>query len=714
MSVRSLCAAVALAGAACTVPGVTPCKTSSDCLAGGFCREGICVFDDGSGGGSANGGGSAVGGGTAAGGGMVDACGQRCAGYQQCVADLDGGGTCVALDLTLGWLSPAPDATFGPTAAVPFTLSAKLGDGGVFPGAVPFTTDFGASGLLASGIPTGVDAGAAEGPRTAWAGWDGGPMVPVTFYVDATAPTVTLFLQDAGRQWLRNEQPLALLVSTEPIEMAGVALQGVPASEPLPLSSCQNANLTSVACATPSKCACVALDLSAPPLPALNGTWSVDAGVTDHVGNPGSAGAALPVTRVRWRHPGLGGAIFSAPAIGGDGTIYLGTTGASTDRLYALYPLDGGVKWSTAQGSIQSVAVANPGTAAEVVYYVTNYFSSSWLTWARPSDGQGSFSSCYLGTGSGFSGVGWTLINYGGNSPEAVGFATMSAGRNANAKPYAYRATGSCVWSAVASETNNLSAPAPGVTTPLSNCAIDGPSVYCEGTGGRIFVTSLTDAGWGTPVGAAFDGGGGGATFPGLSLFSDGAARRIALGSGSSARDMHFFSVDGGTFEASATGTFVGQVAVMDRGHLWASSDRNPGTIDLFASDGGVTVGPRLLGPTYAAASPVLGKGSLGYVADLDGGLTVFSTGLDGGAWSDALPLGGPVVAGPALDCLRDGSDGGARLGVLYIATTNGGVTAIIVDSAGLDPNAQWPKYQRDATNSGNASLGLPLNPGCP
>jgi hypothetical protein len=50
--------------------------------------------------------------------------------------------------------------------------------------------------------------------------------------------------------------------------------------------------------------------------------------------------------------------------------------------------------------------------------------------------------------------------------------------------------------------------------------------------------------------------------------------------------------------------------------------------------------------------------------------------------------------------------------GSLYIATESGYLLSLIVDSPGLDDTAPWPKYQRDAFNSGRA--GSPLNPGCP
>jgi hypothetical protein len=58
----------------------------------------------------------------------------------------------------------------------------------------------------------------------------------------------------------------------------------------------------------------------------------------------------------------------------------------------------------------------------------------------------------------------------------------------------------------------------------------------------------------------------------------------------------------------------------------------------------------------------------------------------------------------PTLDCQRDAGGAGvtgASTGTLYVV---GGTKlySFIVDSPGLDINAPWPKYQRDARNTGN------------
>ena len=74
----------------------------------------------------------------------------------------------------------------------------------------------------------------------------------------------------------------------------------------------------------------------------------------------------------------------------------------------------------------------------------------------------------------------------------------------------------------------------------------------------------------------------------------------------------------------------------------------------------------------------------------------------DGGVeWSAPMPLpfGASVRASPTLDCSRTLQ---ATSGVIYIATEAGWLVSYIVDARGLDSTATWPKYARDARNSGN------------
>lgn len=119
----------------------------------------------------------------------------------------------------------------------------------------------------------------------------------------------------------------------------------------------------------------------------------------------------------------------------------------------------------------------------------------------------------------------------------------------------------------------------------------------------------------------------------------------------------------------------------------------------------------------FVSSAPVLGEGGLGYAAGTDGQLTVWHRGTFAPAWAAPIPnASGGVVASPNLDCNRLHPAPG-RPGVLYVAALDGTLTAILVDSPRLDATADWPKYQRDAANTGNATLPaarVTFNPGCP
>lgn len=133
-------------------------------------------------------------------------------------------------------------------------------------------------------------------------------------------------------------------------------------------------------------------------------------------------------------------------------------------------------------------------------------------------------------------------------------------------------------------------------------------------------------------------------------------------------------------YSGSATPIVVGKSASYfgtSSGELWqvgrfsATKLTVPGAIDA----------PPLLGQ-YANGSE-----TLYYVA----GSTLYE--LKAGAnipvWS--LSLGASVRGSPVLDCS----------GILYVATTNGVVRAIVTDSARLS-TSEWPKFQHDNRNTGN------------
>lgn len=106
------------------------------------------------------------------------------------------------------------------------------------------------------------------------------------------------------------------------------------------------------------------------------------------------------------------------------------------------------------------------------------------------------------------------------------------------------------------------------------------------------------------------------------------------------------------------------------------------------------------------SAAPVVGA-NLGntkqriYAVDSSGVLTVVDDAMPSGAeWQVDLELG-EVRASPTLDCNR--LNASSATGILYVASTTGKVASYVVDSARL-ANTPWPRYQKDAANSGNTN----------
>jgi hypothetical protein len=105
----------------------------------------------------------------------------------------------------------------------------------------------------------------------------------------------------------------------------------------------------------------------------------------------------------------------------------------------------------------------------------------------------------------------------------------------------------------------------------------------------------------------------------------------------------------------------------------------------------------------FQQVTPVLGAGGLLYTATSNSDVvSVREAATLQSRWMATLE-GVSSSASPTLDCARaaTGAPAGGNLGVLYVPAGSK-LYALIVDSPGLDGTAPWPKYQRDARNSGN------------
>ena len=148
-----------------------------------------------------------------------------------------------------------------------------------------------------------------------------------------------------------------------------------------------------------------------------------------------------------------------------------------------------------------------------------------------------------------------------------------------------------------------------------------------------------------------------------------------------------------------------GAPAVGSAGYL-VGADMIPSQLRHVGFDGQTEVGFDAGTGNFVSGSPIVAEGGVAYWVSRTGTLFVTDEGLSALRWSAPLGTGGSVVASPNFDCNRSGAGG-----VLYLATTNGRLTSILVDSSRLAAT-DWPKWQHDSQNSGNADF--PLNAGCP
>ncbi len=234
-----------------------------------------------------------------------------------------------------------------------------------------------------------------------------------------------------------------------------------------------------------------------------------------------------------------------------------------------------------------------------------------------------------------------------------------------------------------------------------------------SGNGNFIFTPAGIGNLVGLFVGADFAGGGGGGIPVSgfVTLFQNGVGNSIT-----GVTPSRSPSINPPTGDESYSPVSVGA------GYLYGGTGL--GVLRRFAVTGNQLTGARDevtgLGD-ISKTTPLLGKGGLVYVVSLGGSLrAVAFSGTTGGsvAWEYPALFTADGVGQPALDVVRDssGSTQCARgLGVLYVPSVFSGVasvTAVIVDSPGLDPTAPWPKYQRDNRNSGFADSSSPA--ACP
>jgi outer membrane protein assembly factor BamB len=686
----------ALAG--CTAP-LRACESDTDCSGGGVCdlERKLCFSASAEG----------------------NACAPACAPYQACTLS----NVCVPRYTALV-VTPGDGGVVG---AGPVEVRAELVVGAGFAGNFPERLNFNVAGsgggagvTLASapgseGVYTTQWTPAGEGEFLLTAAYPeaGGPSTTVRLTADTTGPSFVVFVPpaDAGvadggttygdpalaNAWRRDQVVPVEIRTNEPhldVGTVTVALLGTdggtaPAVAVTPSSGACDAGFCGVA----------QLNLWEPPFEAFRGTMTIAVQGEDTVGNSGSGSENINVTRWKWTFDGAAGAIRSGPAIGAEGTVYLGTNASSSGKVFALTP-EGTLRWESPVGAVVGgpvVGAFDGGT--ELVYVGANSANEGTLYALHGGDG-GTRQTC--------------------NAPNGAFEGGLALGKTTTAQ----------VETAVSVYNSNTGAIIVGIRPGAS---VPCPLIESPATGEQIPVITA-----GTPVvmqndSIFFAGSASGA--PKITSYAFGSGvprnswpvnppavtRSLALvGSdligGAAATDF----VAGGLFKIPQEGA-ADVTRLFPAGTAWSSrvfslavgsALETPDNV-FFGSEPTGSINFHRLNLTSAAvqtassspairATPVVGVNGNVYTATTNGTVRAWSADTLSPQWTLSPGLG-TVDASPTLDCPRDAS--GALVsgshGVLYVPVV-GKLYAFVVDSRGLDTSAPWPKYQHDSRNTGN------------
>lgn len=721
---------VALAG--CDF-GVKTCSTDGECPAGSSCSSnGFCVLnaDSGSGGGggtTGGGGGGGTGGGQndsgvdggQDGGSVTCAPGLVCAGWQECVGTTDGG-YCADSQYRLRILSP--DAGIKTQNSFLGRIEVTKADGGVTrPAAIPVrnATD-GLSGSLgpANAEFTGaLDTFMPDGVKTFIVGWeDGGPFETLTLRRDTTGPSFSVsatslpsygpgdagFLEMdpseslAGLPLVKKDETIRFQVTTPDTDVVANSLavtvragnQIWDAGQPLP-------------CSGSGFCREFVLGLGLQPLNAFSEDVSVQVTALDDLQNQGGSidAGIVRVTRWKWARQFVSGganAVRSHPAINIDGVILVGVEGggATSEGVHAVTPTGQSSRVSSAGPVAAGVAIGQYQTGETAVLFMTTNVGLQHLDGGQTC---GAASTGNVGT--------LAILNDGAptdaitNRLAGVSVVGSGTGRQLRALDPAVGCVGGS-----ASASGALGMSYPGNTVTIDDF------VYYPASDGTVARFNTSAALFSSATAVTGIGAG---TIYGISLLRPPSGLQVAGGGGAGVGRLFVKRADN---DGGVTGfnpsTHVSGVAIDSANNLFAVVEKNGnGSIRKFDSTGEIDGGALELRPgdfafplssIPGATTPVLGQGGWVYATANNG--TVVGAGqstLDL-RWSKLLPpaVTGEVIASPTLDCNR--TKPGSNTGVYYFATTSGWLVGYITESAGLDVNAAWPKYQHDARNTGN------------
>ncbi len=546
----------------------------------------------------------------------------------------------------------------------------------------------------------------------------GGPSTTVHLTADTTPPTftVTVPTADAGgavgstsyadpslpMAWRRDQVVPVEIRTNEPSFDSGT-LTVVLRTDGGTGSTVNVVAFTQGASCDAGFCGVARMNLWEPPFDAFRGQMAVEVRGQDRVGNVGTSSGVVNVTRWKWRHDITGATITATPALGNTGVVYVGTTNGSDNdgQLLALSP-GGRVLWAASGGAVvASPTVGNvQDGGVERVYAAVRKGSISRVGFFDSADG------------------GFTAVCNDVNSisilvQSSLAFTQLTAGSASETVYGVYSGrTGGTIFAIRPDAENDLllrcpSTAAVGDVVVPGTMLATGNAVVFGSSDGRLKSYALDTTGtsftlqWNQPLVAV-------ANDPSTLLqpSSLAAASGAVYGGGNLGGFSKFFSapLDGGQPPSYfPTASVIGNPSVGNvSGNVAVAGLENARLVSLTITDGG-TQSIDTAGEVIRSA-PVWGANGYIYTGGATSGAIQARKPLGTVAWQfePGFTIGGSLT----LDCNRqpEGSVIPGLPGVLYAATRDGKVHALVVDSRGLDTSAPWPKYQHDARNTGNPS----------
>ncbi len=739
-------------------PAGRACEVDRNCLAGEWCVERVCLPAGDSGAGGGMGGGTDAG--TGGGGGTV-MCSPLCEDSYECRAPGDGGATgeCELAFERLEVLAP-DGGTFGPDASVP--VVARLVRKAGFSAAAPSFVELALDGMALSGRVTGDGGyagqvstlGLTEGAHTVTVlavFADAGLSGTGAFTVDATGPTLTFISPTrpiGSGDYQRDDVWQAAVQASESVSVAALEVGGAT-MDPTPCDG-------GVQCEDGGECTCFAMDLSQPELKGLTGNFGITMSAMDVYGNQATGdGGTVAVTRVRWVTQVGGGNMRVAPAVGPDGTVYVGTNDINftAGTLQALSHLTGADAGSTTLwGAINAVAVSPAAThvnsdgsvTGPVVYAVANGMGTSAAKGrllGRSSILSGSVSTvdvptpCEgLGTNKVWSGLALTKTT--GSRVAAI--ATTASALSVPARVLKWDSVDGCTFLPLDQTTSSLGSPlepspvgttvetavSPLILNGVANFVTRQPVTGIPNMGLLVRrVSGLTGSMMNLESTVATLETSDQAVSLGMARFQ---STELLTSSTLTGRQIYRVLASFVTRDQPLSGVDYGLPVVANIGLAFIGAGErlvrfNPGAASSAVELANAPGATMLVSPVLL--EPAGGRTAEGFTVTNDGRLVCFdasSSGVATSTWVAALPssTGSPVVVThPGFDCNRRPGAATSTTGLLYVAARDGRVYSIIVDSPRLlDDVGAWPKYQRTMGNAGNDDTNFfPTNWGtCP